>query len=102
MPHTSAVPLIPAPDEFRIGRLASEWDRLVVVTAARRTGAACPACDSVSRRVQSRYIRRLADLPWHGLAVALDVRVRRFVCDVPRCPSHIFCERLPDTSAAYV
>ena len=27
--------------------------------------------------------------------------MRRFVCEVPRCPRRIFCERPPETAAAY-
>ena len=95
------VALVPAPDELVVEYLAAEPGRLTVVAAARRPVAACPACGCVSGRVQSRYERRLADLPWHGLAVALRVRVRRFVCDLPRCPRRIFCERLPGTACAY-
>lgn len=60
-----------------------------------------PSCGCASVRAQSRYERRLADLPWHGLAVALRIRVRRFVCEVPRCPRRVFCERLPATAAPY-
>jgi transposase len=51
--------------------------------------------------VQSRYERTLADLPWHGHAVALRVRVRRFVCGVPSCARRVFCERLPGTAVAH-
>ena len=29
------------------------------------------------------------------------MHVRRFVCEVPRYPRRIFCERLPGTAAAY-
>jgi transposase len=95
------VALVPAPDELTVEYLAAEPERLIVVAGARRSGAPCPVCGCMSARVQSRYDRDLADLPWHGLAVALRVRVRRFVCAVPRCPRRIFCERLPGTAAAH-
>lgn len=97
----AVVALVPAPDELAVEHLAAEPGRLIVVAAARRAEAVCPTCGCASGRVQSRYERRLADLPWHGLAVALRVRVRRFVCAVPRCPRRIFCERLPGTAAAH-
>jgi transposase len=40
----------------------------------------------------------LADLPWQGRMVVLEVRVRRFRCPVLECPRHIFAERLPATA----
>jgi hypothetical protein len=65
-----------------------------------RTTKSRPSCGCASHRVHSRYVRRLADLPWHGLAVGLRVQLRRLVCDVPRCRRRIVCERLPATAAA--
>lgn len=101
MSAAEVLALVPAPSELRLERLCTEPGRLVVVAVARRGEAPCPACGAASRRVHSRYERCLADLPWHGLAVALIVQVRRFVCAVPRCPRRIFCERLPASAAAY-
>ena len=63
---------------------------LRAVSAAAR----CPACGVRSRRVHSRYVRRAADLPWHGVPVALRLGVRRFFCDRASCERRIFCERL--------
>jgi transposase len=80
---------------------AAEAGRLIIVARARRPEAACPACGCTSRRVKSRYVRCLADLPWQGLAVALRIHARRFECAVPGCPRRVFCERLSGTTAAY-
>jgi transposase len=47
----------------------------------------CPTCGGRSGRVHSLHRRRLLDLPSHGHAVVLLVRVRRFRCmalDRPR------------------
>jgi transposase len=101
MQAVEVVALVPAPSELVIEWFAVEGERLVIVAAARHAAASCPVCGCKTGRVHSRYERRLADLPWHGLAVALRVRVRRFVCEVPRCPRQIFCERLPATAAPY-
>lgn len=101
MQATEVVALVPAPSELVLERVVVEAGRLMVVAQARRAEAACPACRSSSARVHSRYERQLADLPWHGLAVALRVRVRRFVCERPQCPRHIFCERLPATASVH-
>ena len=44
--------------------------------------------------MHSSYSRRLADLPWQGRRVELQVRVRRFRCTDADCRRHIFAERL--------
>lgn len=48
----------------------------------------------MSTRTHSSYWRRLADLPWQGRVVALQVRVRRFRCTNLDCRRRIFAERL--------
>ncbi len=59
----------------------------------------CPCCGHLARRIHSHYRRTAADLPWQGLAVRLELHVRRFWCDVPGCPRQIFAERLPGVVA---
>jgi zinc-finger of transposase IS204/IS1001/IS1096/IS1165 len=52
---------------------------VVQVAARARTGQApCRACGTVSSRVHSRYLRRLADGPLGGRPVTLQLTVRRF------------------------
>ncbi|MER6076484.1 transposase family protein, partial [Streptomyces sp. NPDC001817] len=52
---------------------------LVVVRArASAERAACPACRTVSGRVHSRYVRRLADTAVAGRPVLIELQVRRF------------------------
>ncbi|MBV8704955.1 MAG: ISL3 family transposase [Acetobacteraceae bacterium] len=80
--------------------LAVNWvaitpDRVVIAVCARARTAACPLCRRRSRRVHSRYVRRLGDLPWHGRVSRFDLQVRRFRCCAPECPRRIFAERLP-------
>lgn len=66
----------------------------LVVTARSNTGtAACPLCGTVSRRVQSHYVRRPSDLPCAGRRVRLRLLVRRFRCGVPDCQCQVFAER---------
>jgi len=45
----------------------------------------CPCCGSRSKRIQSRYRRRAADLPIAGRNVELIVFVRRFWCEAVLC-----------------
>jgi transposase len=58
--------------------------------------ASCPRCGTRSTRVQSRYTRRLLDLPASGRSVSLILHVRRFFCTQSTCAQKIFTERLPE------
>jgi transposase len=55
----------------------------------------CPSCGTVSRRVHSRYRRRITDLPLSGRIVQLVLIARRFRCDAVLCGRQIFTERFP-------
>jgi len=63
--------------------------------------AYCPICQSGSRRIHSRYGRKVADLPWADKRVLLELSVRRFFCDLPECKRKVFAERLHPSVAAY-
>jgi transposase len=56
-----------------------------------------PLCATESRRVHSRYVRKVSDLPCSGRSVRLRIVTRRFCCAVPGCPRRIFAERFNDT-----
>jgi transposase len=43
----------------------------------------------------------VADLPWHGVAVKLELRTRRFRCRNSLCTKRVFCERLPRVVSCY-
>jgi hypothetical protein len=43
----------------------------------------------------------LSDLPWQGIPVRIELRVRRFFCDSADCRQQIFTERLPKTVQRY-
>jgi len=74
-----------------------------ITLAARTTSAevCCPVCGMLSRRVHSRYVRTLADLPWQGIPVTVRLHLRRFFCDAHSCERAIFAERLPGVVAHY-
>jgi transposase len=74
-----------------------------ITLAARTTSAeaCCPVCGTLSRRVHSRYVRTLADLPWQGVPVSVRLHVRRFFCAADSCERAIFAERLPGVVAHY-
>jgi transposase len=60
-----------------------------------------PLCGRDSTLVHSRYVRRIADLPWQGVSVKLELHTRRFRCHDDLCLRRIFCERLPQVVATY-
>jgi transposase len=54
----------------------------------------CPSCATASRRVHSRYGRRLAEYPVGGRRVAVKLEVRRFFCNAPACGRRTFVEQV--------
>jgi transposase len=93
--------LSPCPAEVQVERLLAKADHIVSILRAVRRTAVCPGCAQPSSRIHSYYERRLADLPWNGVAVRIRLRTRRFFCDTQECAHHIFTERLPETTATY-
>jgi transposase len=67
----------------------------IVISVCRDGGAgSCPDCGVFSDLVHSLHRRRVLDLPAHGRAVELHVRIRRLRCAEPGCPRQTFTERL--------
>jgi hypothetical protein len=56
--------------------------------------ARCPACSTSSRRVHSRYERRLLDAAVAGRETVLHLRVRRLFCMAAACFRKIFVEQV--------
>jgi transposase len=63
--------------------------------------SACSSCGVGSRRVHSRYDRRVADVPVAGLPVVLWLRMRRFFCDNETCPVGTFAEQVDGVTSAH-
>lgn len=76
-------------------------DHLGMVLRSAGSSGLCPQCQRRSWRVHSRYRRKLADLPWEGIPVQIELHARRFFCGTPGCGQHIFTERLPRTASRY-
>ncbi len=74
---------------------------ITVTLHARQTAARCPLCGKRSKRVNSRYERTLADLPWGEYAATVRLSTRRLFCDNAGCERRIFAERLPDVAAPW-
>jgi transposase len=93
--------LLPDPQAICPVKIIPSHSSLTFVVKAARTQAECPRCQRPSTRVHSYYIRKVADLPWHGVAVRLHLRTRRFRCKNSLCTKRVLCERLPRIVAHY-
>ncbi|UGT68342.1 transposase family protein [Nocardia gipuzkoensis] len=69
--------------------------------ATREEAVVCPGCSTPSRRVHSRYRRRLADTAITGREVVIVLRVRRLFCDNTGCGRRTFAEQVPGLAARY-
>ena len=93
--------LLPDANELCVESLKNESGRIVLRVSTTRSHAACPLCGNSSGRVHSYYIRSLADLPWNGVPVVVQMRTRRFFCSTGKCGQQIFTERLPNTAISH-
>lgn len=93
--------LLPDPTQLRLHCLTVSDALITMVVSTTVTDASCPLCHQASNRPHSRYQRRLADLPWTGIAVQIRLHVRRFFCDNVACERRIFTERIPTVAAPY-
>jgi transposase len=93
--------LLADPAAIRLTYIRSAADSITIVVKTILPYGSCPLCDRRSTLVHSRYMRRIADLPWQGVSVKLELHTRRFRCVNALCRRRIFCERLPQVVAAY-
>ena len=93
--------LLADPTSIRLEKIIQHSSSLTLVVRATRREAECPRCHRPSSRVHSYYTRSVADLPWHGVSVRLELRTRRLRCKNSLCTKRVFCERLPRVVAYY-
>jgi transposase len=84
------------PVGLAVEALAQSTDAIVVTVRSGAIEGRCPECGAASRRVHSRYLRQVSDLPCSGRRVHLRIMARRFFCGVERCRRRIFAERFDD------
>ena len=89
------------PNAIGLEGFISNADAITMVVRCSQKSGYCPVCSESSNSFHSNYIRRVADLPWHGVRVRLELHTRKFRCRNELCPRRIFCERLPNVAAAY-
>jgi transposase len=93
--------LLPDTTGLQLDHMIVAPNQLTLIVISTQAEAACPICGQLARRVQSHYLRTLADLSWATMRVQLHLHIRRFFCPNPACVRKIFTERLPDLVAPY-
>lgn len=93
--------LLPDVPNLHFIRIEIDEQSLRAIVATTSSGALCPLCQCRSESIHSRYTRLVADLPWGGWAMRLELHVRRFFCHNHECQRRIFTERLPEVVAPY-
>ncbi|HYE34672.1 transposase family protein [Methylocaldum sp.] len=71
-------------DAWRVEMARSQ--RVLQITSIQPTPP-CPGCHQPAARRHSRYQRTLADLPWSGYGLRLQLSVRKLFCDNAACPT---------------
>jgi transposase len=93
--------LLADPAAINLRHLVSAPRSITLVAQAVQTQTCCPQCQQPSTSLHSHYQRRVADLPWHGVSVKLELHSRKFRCRNALCSQRVFCERLPKVATAY-
>lgn len=93
--------ILPDPTHLHLDHIRLDAAVITLVVAGKDEHAPCPLCGQLADRVHSHYVRMLADLPWNGVAVRLQLTVRRFLCETETCRRRIFAERFPALAAPY-
>ncbi|MGF1472496.1 MAG: ISL3 family transposase [Rubrobacteraceae bacterium] len=88
-------------ERLRIEKFLSDGYGLTLHASTIGGVAVCPLCGQASRRIHGRYARTLADLPWCGIPVRIQVQVRKFFCDEASCQRKIFAERLEKSARPF-
>lgn len=93
--------LLPHLAGVKIERVEVATDGILVRAEPKAASAACRRCEQSSRRVHSRYVRRLADVAVGGRTVSIRVKVRRFVCENASCAARTFVEQVEGLTARH-
>lgn len=93
--------LLADPAAIKLERILSHPEAITLIVRTLQPQATCPRCQKASNKIHSYYQRKVADLPWQGIAVRLILKTRKFFCSNPSCEQRIFCERLPKVVARY-
>ena len=70
--------ILPNPTLLKLDRIVSKLEQIKIVVWASPPVALCPDCGREAFRIHSRYLRTLADIPWQGVVVHLEIHARKF------------------------
>lgn len=88
----SVTALLAGPETIRLDCICPSLSASTLIVRTTALQAICPRCHRVYPRIHSRYIRTVADLPWQGVSVKLELHTRRFRCQNGLGTQRIFCE----------
>ncbi|WP_051470258.1 ISL3 family transposase [Fischerella sp. PCC 9605] len=94
-------PILADPKALTLEKITSLDGLIILVVKTTQQKALCPSCHQPSSRIHSHYQRQVADLPWQGTRVRMQLLTRKFFCLEVNCPQRIFCERIGSVVAAY-
>lgn len=89
------------PEAIRIISFISNQDSITILAQSSKLFGICPVCQLVSNSLHSNYVRQISDLPWHGVAIRIQLNTRKFRCRNELCRRKVFCERLPKVVETY-
>ena len=95
---TTLVPRVPG---LQLMHLRLVGQGLLIAFSATAAQGRCPLCNTLTSAQHSNYSRSLADLPWGGFVVHIQLNVRKFFCKLAHCPRRIFTERVSALAAPY-
>ena len=93
--------LLPDSNNLKLESVQWNGESVTICVASRCKAAKCPTCGNASHRFQSRYLRRLKDLPLQGAAVVVHWGSRKFFRDNPVCSRRVFTEQLAKVAEKY-
>jgi transposase len=93
--------LLASPALLHLEKIIARSEKIIVVVRTTDHHSPCPECEQLSNRIHSHYQRCVSDLPWEGIAVRLEMHVRKFFCLNEECMQRVFCERVPEVVLPY-
>lgn len=93
--------LLADPSAIELECFVSEPESITLLIHSVQAKPICPKCGHPSTSLHSHYTRSVADLPWHGVAIKLQLHTRKLRCHNRLCKQKVFCERLPKVVDVY-
>lgn len=86
--------LLPQLANVHVEAVRDEGGLVRIRARTRQADGDCPDCGGASRRVHSRYERRINDHAVAGRRTVIHLRLRRFFCDTVDCSKTTFAEQV--------